>query len=88
MTLTQKFSLAMYNARKAKGYTQSEVAEAVSITVRWYQKVESGERLPGTTTALRIIMFLDLNLEDFRTELELITPVSSNKRSLGLHLTR
>ena len=85
MKLKSKFSRSVFNARKDLGYTQSEVAEAVSITVRWYQKVESGRKLPGTLTALRLILFLHLNVEDFREVVELIKPVSSNKRYLNLH---
>ena len=47
MNLKLKFSKAIYHARIELGYTQEEVAEAVSISKRWYQKIESGEKLPG-----------------------------------------
>lgn len=71
MKFKSKFSSSMLKARKAFGYTQSEVAEAVSISVRWYQKIESGSKLPGTMTTLRIILFLHLDIEEFREDIGL-----------------
>ena len=84
MKLNQKFAKALYRARTELNYTQDEVAEAVSITKRWYQKLESGIKLPGAVTMLRLILFLNLNIEDFREEVKLIVPVSSNRRKLLL----
>ena len=66
MTLTMKFSEVLYNARNAKKLTQSQVAEAVSISVRWYQKVEAGLRLPGTIPALKLMLLLDIDVEELR----------------------
>lgn len=41
--------------RKTKGFTQSQVAEKVGITLRCYQRYEaSDERLPDVLTALGI----------------------------------
>ena len=80
MKITSKFATTAFNARKHLGYTQYEVAEAVSVSVRWYQKLESGERLPGSLTLIRLILFLNINVEDFREEAELIVPVCSDTR--------
>ena len=66
MTLTMKFSEVLYNARNAKKLTQSQVAEAVSISVRWYQKVEAGLRLPSTIPTIKLILLLDINIEELR----------------------
>lgn len=82
MKFKSKFASAMLKARKELGYTQSEVAEAISVSVRWYQKIESGSKLPGTLTALRIIVFLHLDVEEFREELGVIVPITSIKRKL------
>lgn len=84
MKIALKFSNALFKARTEQKYTQSEVAEAVSITVRWYQKIEAGSCLPGSLTMLRLILFLHIDVEKFREEAELIVPVSSNKRKLSL----
>ena len=84
MKMTSKFASPALKARKELGYTQSEVAEAISVSVRWYQKIEAGQKLPGTITAFRIVLFLHLDVEEFREELGLVVPVSSNQRKLAL----
>ena len=56
----------MYAARDAKKLTQSQVAEAVSISVRWYQKVEAGLRLPSTIPAIKLMLFLNIDIEELR----------------------
>ena len=82
MKFKSKFASAMLKARKELGYTQSEVAEAVSISVRWYQKIESGCKLPGTLTAFRIAVFLHIDVQEFSEELGIIKPVISIERRL------
>mgnify|MGYP002548855466 CR=1 FL=1 len=77
MKITLKFANAVLQSRKELGYTQSEVAEAVSISVRWFQKIESGQRMPSAITTLRIVLFLQLDIEDFREEVGLVDLVSS-----------
>lgn len=84
MRIASKFASAVLEARTRLGYTQSQVAEAVSVSVRWYQKVESGRKLPGTVTALRIILFLEIDVENFREEVGLVEPVQRAKRELAL----
>ncbi len=84
MTLQAKLARQVTDARKRLKYTQQEVAEAISVSVRWYQKIESGKRLPGTVVTMRLMLFLNLDLEAFREEVGLIVPVSSNQRALAL----
>ena len=84
MRMKFKFSGILLKARLELGYTQSEVAEAVSVSVRWYQRIESGAKLPGTVITLRLILFLNLNIEELREEVGLIVLVSSNRRKLML----
>lgn len=80
MEMASRFANSAFNARKSLGYTQNEVAEAVSVSVRWYQKVESGERFPGSLTLVRLILFLHIDPEDLREEAGLVVPVHSDKR--------
>ena len=75
MQIVKKFAIRAVQSRKKLGYTQEDVAEAISVSVRWYQKIESGERLPGTITAIKIILFLHLDVEDFREEVTLFVPL-------------
>ena len=84
MKLKSKFASAVLNARKELGYTQHEVAEAVSVTSRWYQKIEAGMKLPGSLTLLRLILFLYLDVENFREEAGLVVPVSSVQKKHAL----
>ncbi len=84
MTLHEKFSQKAKAARKQLKYSQYEVAEAISVSVRWYQKIESGRKLPNGTDMLKLILFLKLAPEDFREEVDLIVPVSANVRALEI----
>lgn len=75
MSFHFKFSGKVVEARLAQGYTQREVADAVSVSVRWYQRVEKGEKLPGSMVMLRLVLFLHLDVEDFREEAGLVDPI-------------
>lgn len=80
MSLQSKFSLELYHARHERHYTQEQVAEAVSISLRWYQHLEKGTFLPGSVTMLRLILFLEMDIELFREEVGLVDPISLRTR--------
>ena len=80
MKLKSKFSSAILRARTELGYTQDQVAEAVSISTRWYQRVESGAKFPSGTTMLRLALFLHIDIEEFREEVDLVDPVPTVRR--------
>lgn len=82
MSISFKFANLILNARLDAGLTQSEVAQAVSVSTRWIQRIEAGEKLPGTLTMLRLILFFDLDIEELRKEIGLIEPISDNRRRL------
>lgn len=75
-----KFSSIVYHARVDHGYTQKEVAEAISVTVRWYQRVEKGEKFPGAIALLRLLLFLHIDIEELREEVGLVVPVRTVPR--------
>ena len=75
--MKEKFSSVVFHARRNLGFKQSEVAEAVSISIRWYQKIESGKCFPGSFTLIRIVLFLHIDMEEFREEAGLVVPVRS-----------
>lgn len=81
-SLTFTFANMILDARLDKGLTQNEVAEAISVSTRWYQMLEAGEKLPGSLTLLRLIFFLELDIKKLEKELGLVIPVSSNLRRL------
>ncbi len=82
MNLKFKFASLILNARLDKGLTQSETAEAVGISVRWVQRIESGQRLPGTLTLLRLIKLFDIDVNELNEEVEIFDFVSSNTRKI------
>lgn len=82
MKLKSLFSSILLRHREERHLTQSEVAEAVSVGSRWYQKIERGTRLPGTVTMLRLLVFLEIDVNELSETLGLIKPVGSNQRQL------
>lgn len=46
MPINSKLSSLIYHARIKHGYTQKQVADAVSVSVRWYQRIEKGRKNP------------------------------------------
>lgn len=69
MSLKSHFSHDVFHARTEKcKMTQQQVADALWISVREYQKIEKGERLPGTRIFLRLVFFFELNFEDYRED--------------------
>lgn len=61
MSVYKNFTDELYHARKKKGLTQAQVAEAVSISVRWYQYIENGKRDPSVRLAIRLIACLEID---------------------------
>ena len=84
MKMTSKFGNAVLKARTELGYTQGDVAEAVSVSIRWYQKLESGRKFPGSVTLIRLILFLHIDVEEFREEAGLVVPVHAVQRKFAL----
>ena len=80
MSLKSAFSTQILHARSERRLTQAQVAEAVCISVRWYQKIEKGIALPSSEILLRLILFLQLDVEVFREEVGLRVPVRSGQR--------
>lgn len=77
MTAKQKFARAVYKARTTRGKTQAQIAEAVDISIRWFQKIEKGELLPGTDTTIRLATTLDIDLNILKSEPPLLSTLSS-----------
>lgn len=75
VTLKLTFSGAVLQKRKALGLTQEDVADAVSISVRWFQLIEKGVRLPSFIVALRLIALLDLDVTTFLKVVNIRVPV-------------
>ncbi len=50
--------------RESKGFTQVQVAIKAQISVRGYQRIEAGTRVPNVQTAQRIAQVLNTKVED------------------------
>ena len=56
----------MLHARLERGMTQMQAAEALDISLRWYETIENGHAVPSGSLVLKIIVY-------FKIELRLLT---------------
>jgi len=56
--------------------TQREAAEALSISVRWYQRIENGEKLPSAMLLLKMIFLFNIDIGELKQELALLIPIT------------
>lgn len=75
MSIKIEFSKKVYYARKRMGLSQDQLAEAVSASKRWIQKIEKGSVLPGGLIMIRLIIFLDLDIKDMEDIAGVVKPV-------------
>lgn len=61
MSILYRFSKEIYRSRRHLGLTQEQAAEALSISVRWFQYIEAGERIPGPILILNIIALFEID---------------------------
>lgn len=59
-----KFNERLKQLRKERNLTQSTVAEALGVTLRQYQRWESGEQTTTTENMLAIAVFFNTTLND------------------------
>lgn len=64
--------MQVVNARLRLNLSQFQVAEKMSVSVRWVQRIESGAKLPGFYLAMRLIAFLQIDMQ------ELLAAISNN----------
>jgi transcriptional regulator with XRE-family HTH domain len=57
------FSDILITLRKSKNLTQTQVATAVDIVLRTYQRYENGERIPDIATAVKLADFFKVSLD-------------------------
>ena len=60
----------LYHARTSiPGLTQAAVAEKIGVSIREYQFIESGSRIPGAIIFLRLVYFFELDINAYREEI-------------------
>lgn len=76
MSFKFTFSGELYHIRKANGWSQQYVADQIKVSLREYQNIESGKRLPHVETFMRLVYLFELNIADYREEVMADVPVS------------
>lgn len=72
------FASDVYHARTAiPEFTQAHAAEILGISLREYQFIESGDRVPGAEIFLRLVYLFELNIDNYREDIFSHVPVSS-----------
>ena len=66
--LAKKFSKILKQKRKERGWSHSDLAEAISVSVRWYQNIESGKVMPNGPVMIRLQILLGIDPNDFLDE--------------------
>lgn len=69
ITLRMIFSKHIYLNRTQFQLTQIQLAEAVGTSLGWIQKIESGKKLPGFFLAVKLIVFLEIDMNAFLKDL-------------------
>lgn len=67
-TLRKIFSKHIYLNRKKFGLTQIQLADAVKTSLGWIQKIESGKKLPGFFLAVKLAVFLEIDMNVFMND--------------------
>lgn len=58
------FSEHLLELRKKKGISQKDLADALDIAPRAYQRYEYGEREPALSTLIALADFYDISLDE------------------------
>lgn len=77
MSFEYRFSMDLFNARTARGWTQPYVANCLSISLREYQNIESGRASPHLKTFLRLTFLFDLDVYSYREVLSVDSSIYS-----------
>lgn len=75
MSMKLKFSGDVFKARKEHGWTQEQIAEAISVCKHTYQDIENGKRLLHTDNFLKLIRLFDLDANDYKEYFDIDTSV-------------
>jgi transcriptional regulator with XRE-family HTH domain len=66
--LRQSIGANLQKARKAKRYTQEEVAKGASLTTNYYAMLERGESIASLETLYAIFVVLEVKASDILPE--------------------
>ena len=69
LSFTTTLARELYYARTKAGYSLIQVANAVGISLRWYQYLEKGGHMPSAEVLLQLMILLGIEATDFRETL-------------------
>ena len=75
--LARAFAHEVFQGRIRSGLTQHAVADQAFISLRWYQKIEKGEVLPGFLAGVCLIRLFEITPETLVREVTKDVPVST-----------
>ena len=85
------FTTNLFKARPSQTYaistdTEAQLAEAVGTSHGWIQKIESGKKMPGFFLAIKLAVFLEIDMNSFLKDLMEAsgTPITASKRQESL----
>jgi DNA-binding helix-turn-helix protein len=86
ITLRRIFSKHVLLKRTQFRLTQAQLAEAVGTSHGWIQKIESGKKMPGFFLAIKLAVFLEIDMNSFLKDLMEAsgTPITASKRQESL----
>lgn len=62
MRITADLGALIRNLREARGITRNELAERSEVSISHLEKIEAGQRSPGMSTFIKIMLVLDVNI--------------------------
>lgn len=62
--LQKKIGISLRSARRAKRYTQEEVAQGVGLSANYYATLERGEAIASLETMYKIFQVLNVKASD------------------------
>lgn len=69
MSFKMHFGHDIYHLRTDSLKLTQQVADAIPISLREYQKIEKGELSPGSEIFLRLVFFFDIDIQKYRDDL-------------------
>lgn len=72
------FGTMIRSARKSRGLTQEDLAEAMACSCHWINKIERGKSDPNWVDAFLLAVLLELDPAQVLEEAGVNVPVSSN----------
>ena len=79
LNLIEQNAWGLRFCRLGQGKTQSQVSEVAQISLRNYQRIESGEVVPKITTLFQILQALNVTITDFFSSFPEKTPAMKAK---------